>query len=154
MQEQEIEPVGGRLQKIDVRVIAATNRNLEEEIAAGRFRIDLYYRLNVFPIELPPLRERKQDILLLANHFLQLYAARENKNFSGFSGNVNKILLGYSWPGNVRELENMIERNVLLATGSVIDTLLLPKDKLTQGGDIQKTKTMEENERDHVIDCS
>ena len=151
LQEQEIEPVGGKLKKIDVRVIAATNRNLEEEMAAGRFRIDLYYRLNVFPIELPPLRERKADILLLANHFLRLYATREGKNITGFSANVSKMLVNYNWPGNVRELENIVERNVLLAGGPIIDALLLPKDKLVSMDEPQKMKTIEENERDHVL---
>ena len=153
LQEQEIEPVGGRLKKIDVRIIAATNRNLEDEIANGRFRIDLYYRLNVFPIELPPLRDRKPDILLLANHFLQFYAARENKKITGFSPNISKTILDYSWPGNVRELENMMERSVLLATGPVIDSISLPKDqkKSSLAQNQQPVKTMEENERDHVI---
>ncbi|HTL10450.1 MAG TPA: sigma-54 dependent transcriptional regulator [Chitinophagaceae bacterium] len=151
LQEQEIEPVGGQLKKVDVRVIAATNRHLEEEIAKGRFRIDLYYRLNVFPIELPPLRERQDDVLLLANHFLRLYSIREGKNISGFSAQVNKLLTGYSWPGNVRELENIIERSVLLATGPIIDSLLLPQNKTLQQDNSGKIKTMEENERDHVI---
>lgn len=152
LQEQEIEPVGGSVKKVDVRVIAATNRNLEEEMAAGRFRIDLYYRLNVFPIELPPLRDRKTDIILLAQHFLKVYAARDGKSFTGFSANVTKMLVEYAWPGNVRELENIMERSVLLSPGPIIDMLSLPKDKLSQRDENVKIKTMEENERDHVMD--
>ena len=151
LQEQEIEPVGGTVKKIDVRVIAATNRNLEEEMAAGRFRMDLYYRLNVFPIELPPLRERKTDILLLADYFLKVYANREGKNITGFSADVNKMLVDYGWPGNVRELENIIERNVLLTSGTIINTLSLPAARQAKHTNDEKTKTMEENERDHVL---
>jgi two-component system, NtrC family, response regulator HydG len=153
LQEHEIEPVGGRLKKINVRVIAATNRNLEEEIAASRFRLDLYYRLNVFPITIPPLRERKADILSLANHFLQLYCGREGKEIKGFSPEAVKLLLEYPWPGNVRELENLMARSVLLAKGSMIDSLLLPKDqRKTSGAGENPVKTMEENERDHIFE--
>jgi two-component system, NtrC family, response regulator HydG len=153
LQEKEIEPVGGRSKKINVRVIAATNRNLEDEIAAGRFRIDLYYRLNVFPVLLPPLRERKGDILSLANHFLTFYANKEGKTITGFSENVIKEMLNYSWPGNVRELENIIERNILLTVGPVIDSLVLPKDQRNDPirEEAKRVKTMEENERDHII---
>ncbi len=152
LQEQEIEPIGGFSKKVDVRVIAATNRNLEEEIAAGHFRIDLYYRLNIFPISLPPLRERKADILLLANHFLKIYANREGKKIRGFKENVIKDMLEYNWPGNVRELENTIERNVLLSNGLLIESIALPKEhsKETPVNGI-RVKTMEENERDHII---
>jgi two-component system, NtrC family, response regulator HydG len=152
LQEHEIEPVGGRLKKINVRVIAATNRNLEEEIAASRFRLDLYYRLNVFPITIPPLRERKADILSLANHFLQLYCGREGKEIKGFSPEAIKLLLEYPWPGNVRELENLMARSVLLAKGPIIDSLLLPKDTRTKMANSDNAvKTMEENERDHIF---
>jgi two-component system, NtrC family, response regulator HydG len=153
LQEHEIEPVGGRLKKINVRVIAATNRNLEEEIAASRFRLDLYYRLNVFPITIPPLRERKADILSLANHFLQVYCGREGKEIKGFSPEAVKLLLEYPWPGNVRELENLMARSVLLAKGPIIDALLLPKDQRKKIADTDKSvKTMEENERDHIFE--
>jgi two-component system response regulator HydG len=153
LQEREIEPVGGRLKKINVRVIAATNRNLEEEIAANRFRLDLYYRLNVFPITIPPLRERKADILSLANHFLQLYCGREGKEIKGFSPEADKLLLEYPWPGNVRELENLMARSVLLAKGPIIDSLLLPKDQRKKTADSDNSvKTMEENERDHIFE--
>lgn len=153
LQEREIEPVGGLKRKINVRVMAATNRKLEEEMAAGRFRMDLYYRLNVFPISLPPLRERKEDILLLASHFLKVYAHKENRTITRLGDQVIKDMLDYSWPGNVRELENLMERSVLLATGPIINTLHLPahpkKRNLTDIED--RLKTMTENERDHIL---
>jgi two-component system, NtrC family, response regulator HydG len=153
LQEKEIEPIGGQKRKINVRVIAATNRKLEEEMAAGRFRMDLYYRLNVFPISLPSLRERKEDIILLANHFLNLYANKENKTITGLADHVIKDMLDYSWPGNVRELENMMERSVLLANGNIINTLRLPV-KLKKGNLIDmedRLKTITENEHDHIL---
>jgi two-component system response regulator HydG len=151
LQEREIEAIGGKKRKINVRIIAATNRNLEEEMAAGRFRMDLYYRLNVFPISLPPLRERKEDILLLANHFLNLYAQKGNKTITGLADNVIQSMLGYTWPGNIRELENLMERSVLLAGGRVISTLQLPLNKKTEVRGPWKTIT--ENERDHIIEA-
>jgi two-component system response regulator HydG len=153
LQEREIEPVGGLKRKINVRVIAATNRKLEEEMAAGRFRMDLYYRLNVFPISLPPLRERKEDILLLASYFLKVYAHKENKTITGLGDKVIKDMLDYSWPGNVRELENLMERSVLLATGLTINTLQLPlhPKKRNLAGIEDRLKTMTENERDHIL---
>jgi DNA-binding NtrC family response regulator len=153
LQEREIEPVGGHKRKINVRVIAATNRKLEEEMAAGRFRMDLYYRLNVFPLSLPPLRQRKEDVLLLANHFLTVYANKQNKAIAGLGDQVIKDMLDYSWPGNVRELENLMERSVLLATGRIITSLQLPvhqrKRNLEDMED--RLKTMTENERDHIL---
>jgi len=151
LQEHEFEPIGGTLRRVNVRVIAATNRNLEEEIAAGRFRLDLYYRLNVFPIVLPPLRDRKSDILPLASHFLTIYAARERRAITGFSDNVVGRLLAYSWPGNIRELENLMERSVLLSSGPVIDAVALPAAPKQDTNYFSGPKTMEENERDHII---
>ncbi|MBN9482130.1 MAG: sigma 54-interacting transcriptional regulator [Bacteroidetes bacterium] len=116
LQEKEIERVGGtKPVKIDVRVIAATNRNLEKEIAEGRFRLDLYYRLNVFPIELPALRDRLADIKILAYHFAGSIAEKMNKNFYGISEAMLQQLEQYDWPGNVRELENVIEQSVILS---------------------------------------
>lgn len=153
LQEKEIESIGGSPKKIDVRIIAATNRNLEEEMAAGRFRIDLFYRLNIFPLFLPPLRERGSDIIELANYFLAAYARKQGKTISGFSQPVIKAIQEYSWPGNVRELENMMERSVLLSSGPIVDTMNLPKDYFQQNNtrDVNRVKTMEENERDHII---
>lgn len=153
LQEKEVEPIGGKRKKINVRVIAATNKNLEEEMSSGRFRMDLYYRLNVFPIFVPPLRNRKDDILPMAHHFLFRYAAKEKKTIQGFSDEVARSILNYSWPGNVRELENYMERGVLLATGKLISNLNLPaaKIKLQTADGQDQLKTMDENERDHII---
>jgi len=152
LQEREIEPVGGRKKKINVRVIAATNRILEDEIAAGRFRLDLYYRLNVFPISLPPLRQRKEDILLLANHFLSVYAKKEKKTITGISDLVVEKMLDYPWPGNIRELENLMARSVLLADGPIIESLKLPVAGMgNQLNATDRPKTMTQNERDHIV---
>lgn len=153
LQEKEIEPIGGKRKKINVRVIAATNRDLEEEMARSRFRIDLYYRLSVFPINLPPLRERELDILPIANHFLYIYAQREHKDIVGFSDTASQSLQSYNWPGNIRELENLVERSVLLANGKIITDVPLPlRNKvLIQDRDHAPLKTMDENERDHIV---
>jgi len=153
LQEREIEPIGGKKKKIDVRIIAATNRNLDEEMAAGRFRLDLYYRLNVFPISLPPLRERKGDILLLANHFLKIYADRQDKTILGLADPVIEAMLGYSWPGNIRELQNLMERGVLLAKGHIVTSLQLPVDlsKRNVNGVKNSFKSMTDNEREHIL---
>jgi Nif-specific regulatory protein len=127
LQEKEFERVGGhRTIKIDVRIIAATNKNLEEAVEDESFRGDLYYRLNVFPIYLPPLRERKTDILLLADHFLEKYARENHKNIKRLSTPAIDMLMEYHWPGNVRELENCIERAVLLCEEGVIHSYHLP----------------------------
>ncbi|HVX28713.1 MAG TPA: sigma 54-interacting response regulator [Parafilimonas sp.] len=118
LQEKEIERVGGKETiRIDVRVIAATNRNLQAEIANGKFRLDLYYRLNVFPITLPPLRERKEDIDELANHFAKHYAEKFNKAFNEISEAMLQQLMAYDFPGNIRELENIMEQSVILNDG-------------------------------------
>lgn len=131
LQEKELERIGGRNTiKIDVRIIAATNRNLYAEVGAGRFRIDLYYRLNVFPILLPPLRERKDDIVLLATHFLQESAALRNSKPKKLSNEAISQLISYKWPGNVRELQNLIERHVLVSDHSVIEHFDLPEEEL------------------------
>lgn len=116
LQEHQIERVGGKKTvDIDIRVIAATNVNLKEEVKAGRFREDLYFRLNVFPIHIPPLRERKADISLLINHFLKKYGTNYKKNITGFTSRAIDGFLNYDWPGNIRELENLVERGVILA---------------------------------------
>jgi Nif-specific regulatory protein len=127
LQEKEFERVGGhRTLKTDVRIIAATNKNLEEAVEDESFRGDLYYRLNVFPIYLPPLRERKTDILLLADYFLEKYARENHKNIKRLSTPAIDMLMEYHWPGNVRELENCIERAVLLCEEGVIHSYHLP----------------------------
>jgi formate hydrogenlyase transcriptional activator len=122
LQEQEFEPVGSsRTVKVDVRVIAATNRNLEEEVAAGRFRADLFYRLNVLPISVPPLRERQADIPQLVMFFIQRHAKRIGRTVEGVSRESMERLARYRWPGNVRELENVIERALVLSRSGVLD---------------------------------
>jgi Nif-specific regulatory protein len=125
LQEREFERVGGTVTiNVDLRVITATNKNLEEAIEAGQFRQDLYYRLNVVSLEMPALRERREDIMLLANYFADKYGARCNRKLKGFSTEARDYLTAYDWPGNVRELENAIERSVVLGTTDII----LPED--------------------------
>jgi Nif-specific regulatory protein len=127
LQEKEFDRVGGHETiKTDVRIIAATNKNLEQAVEGETFRGDLYYRLNVFPIYMPPLRERKTDLLLLADYFLETYSRENNKEIKRFSTPAIDMLMAYHWPGNVRELENCIERAVLLCDGGVIHSYHLP----------------------------
>lgn len=128
LQEREVERVGGtELVKTDIRIIAATNRNLEEMVAKGTFREDLYYRLNVVSIHVPPLRERREDILLLADYFLHKYAQENNRTMSMFDQETCSLLVDYNWPGNVRELANVVERAVIMSTGCVIFPEDLPQ---------------------------
>ncbi|MEI9910241.1 MAG: sigma 54-interacting transcriptional regulator [Bacteroidota bacterium] len=154
LQEKEIERIGGNVPiKIDVRIIAATNRNLEKEVAEGRFRLDLYYRLNVFPIQLPALRERKEDIPSLVNHFIQKSNIRSGRNITGISNKVKNMMEVHDWPGNIRELEYLIERAVLISKTQMIEDIDLPKS--LKNHEIAtseiRVKTIEENERDHII---
>lgn len=152
LQEREIEKLGSdQLIKLDVRVIVATNRNLEKEVADGRFRLDLYYRLKVFPIELPALRDRKEDIEPLAYHFLQRLSASNNKQVTGISNSALKLLLEYDWPGNIRELEHLIERQFILADGPQLDTIELPVSQLPTATGDNKLETLEEMERSHIM---
>jgi len=154
LQEKEIERIGGRaVIKTNVRIIAATNRNLQQEIAAGKFRSDLFYRLNVFPIPLPPLRERKEDIPVLAYHFIQQLSHRTGKKISAVSQGALEQMIRYDWPGNVRELEHLLERSILMTTGNTIREVFIPGQEKTKAikGDADRVKTMEENERDHII---
>jgi two-component system, NtrC family, response regulator HydG len=121
LQEQEFEPVGGvQTVKVDIRVIAATNRDLRERIKEGAFREDLYYRLNVVSVAIPPLRERREDVMPLADFFLKKYARKNRRLIKGFKSETADILKKYDWPGNVRELENAVERSVILARGEAI----------------------------------
>ncbi|MDR0601606.1 MAG: sigma 54-interacting transcriptional regulator [Treponema sp.] len=127
LQERELERVGGSATiRVDVRLIAATNRNLESEVKAGSFREDLFYRLNVFPLHIPPLRERKSDLILLADHFAEKYAEKNGKLIKRISTPALDLLTSYSWPGNVRELENCMERAVILSQDMVIHSYNLP----------------------------
>jgi transcriptional regulator with PAS, ATPase and Fis domain len=127
LQERSFKRVGGtRDIKVDVRVIAATNRSLDAMVKEGTFREDLFYRLNVIPIAIPPLRERKEDILPLARHFLAEANRTFHKTVKRFAPDTEVLLLGYAWPGNVRELKNLVERLVILSTGESIDAHSMP----------------------------
>jgi transcriptional regulator with GAF, ATPase, and Fis domain/response regulator of citrate/malate metabolism len=129
LQEKEVERLGGRSTiKINVRIVAATNRNLHKDVAAGRFRMDLYYRINIFPITVPPLRERKDDIPLLVAHFLNYYKGLNNGEEKTISAEALESLMHYSWPGNVRELQHVIERNILLQKTRSINFIELPAE--------------------------
>jgi len=128
IQEREIRRVGGvESKKVDVRLVAATNTDLWQEVESGRFREDLYYRLNVITIELPPLRDRREDVPLLAAHFLKVYAEENERDVGGFSPQAMDAMTDYSWPGNVRELENAVERAVVLCRGQTIELEELPQ---------------------------
>ena len=155
LQEKEIQRVGGKgAIKINVRIVAATNRNLQKEVQAGRFRSDLYFRLNVFPITVPALRDRREDIPILTEHFLVKHAKPGLKGPRKISSRALKELTAYSWPGNVRELEHLIERSILLAKGKIIKKVYLP---LAEDDDIDaiapgsRIKTINEVEREHII---
>jgi formate hydrogenlyase transcriptional activator len=129
LQEQEFEPVGSsRTVRVDVRIIAATNRELEDAVRAGRFRSDLFYRLNVFPIQVPPLRERRSDIPQLVMFFLSRFSKKLGKKIEAVPQGIMDLLTTYAWPGNIRELQNLIERAVVLSQGPVLrlDRTLLP----------------------------
>jgi DNA-binding NtrC family response regulator len=147
LQEREIERIGSNKPiKIDIRVISATNINLEDAVVQGKFRQDLYFRLNVVPISIPPLRERKEDIPLLAKHFLNKFNTAFNKKVPGFSGKALDALTRYHWPGNIRELENLIERIVVLSPGNEpIDLKDIPIEVLIDSGqnmeDLEPKKT-------------
>ncbi len=150
IEEKKITRVGGNEEiNVDVRVIAATNRNLKTSIKQGKFREDLYYRLNVVNIDLPPLKDRMEDILPLAEHFLKKYAAENNKRIKKFSDDVVEFMLNYSWPGNVRELENMIERGVILSKNTAITLDELPQDIINPTP--VEGKTVEDVTRNHII---
>lgn len=159
IQERELQRVGGdQTVKVDVRILAATNKNLKQEVDAGRFRQDLYYRLNVVSLQLPPLRERTDDIPLLAMHFLRKFAERNAKPVKGFTPAAMDRLLKYSWPGNVRELENAVERAVVLLVGEYISERELPpglvEDKAQENPrqTVFGSMTLEEIERMAVLE--
>ena len=150
LEEKKITRVGGNEEiNVDVRIIAATNRNLKTMVTQGTFREDLYYRLNVVTIDLPPLKDRMEDILPLAEHFLKKYAEENNKRIKTFSDDVVKFMLNYSWPGNVRELENMIERGVILSKNTAITLDELPQDIIHPTP--VEGKTVDAVTRNHII---
>ncbi|MCM3905331.1 MAG: sigma 54-interacting transcriptional regulator [Pyrinomonadaceae bacterium] len=159
LQEREFERLGGtETIKVNVRLIAATNKEMEQAIAAGQFREDLYYRLNVFAIFMPPLRERKSDVLLLADHFLEKYAREHGKSIKRISTPAIDMLTSYHWPGNVRELENIIERAVLVCETNVIHGHHLPPTLQTAEGSgtvtrLQLEATVGAFERDIIMDA-
>jgi len=160
IQEKKFQPLGAsRVVSVDVRIIAATNRNLEQDVAAGKFRPDLFYRLNVFPLYLPPLRERGSDIILLADHFVLKYNEEMGKAVKRISNDVLEALLSYSWPGNVRELENCIERALLLTTGSSIESVHLPPSLQVRSREGEKKESgkfntlIEAQERAMIVDA-
>jgi len=159
LQEKEFEPLGStRTVKADVRVIAASNKDLEREIKEGRFREDLFYRLNVVPVSLPPLRERKDDIPALAAHFFAIYRDKNRKELKDISGKAMDLLTRYDWPGNIRELENGIERAVILARGEIIAPADLPpiiqalsKDREIQGLNLPSGISIQEVEKALIL---
>jgi formate hydrogenlyase transcriptional activator len=150
IQHSEFERLGSsRTIKVNVRIIATTNRNLEEEVRRGRFRQDLYYRLNVFPITVPPLRQRKEDIPLMVQAFIERYSRKLGKQITSIQKETMKTLQDYPWPGNVRELESIIERAVILCSGQVLqlaDKLVISSLPLSS-----VMKTLEETERNHIL---
>ncbi len=158
LQEHELQRVGGQdTIRVDVRIIAATNRDLEKEVAAGNFREDLYYRLNVVALDMPPLRERQGDIPLLADFFLKRFAARNKREVAAITPECMDLLTRYPWPGNVRELENSIERGVILMRGEYLDVSVLPLavqrwgDENVSAGETEKPSTLKEAERALIV---
>ena len=158
LQEREFRRVGGEaLVRLEARVISATNKNLKKLVQEGKFREDLYYRLNVIPIHIPPLRERKEDIPLLALHFLKKYAVENGKHLNDFSPEAMELLLKYDWPGNVRELENAVERAVIVAAGSLVhlENLTVEGGVTVRGvseiTSISGSATLEEVEKAHIL---
>lgn len=141
LQTGEISPVGSdQPESVDIRIIAATNRDPLADVKSGRFREDLYYRLHVVPLELPPLREREEDVVLLAEYFLQKFNAEEGKNFSGFAPDVLQLFRRYEWPGNVRQLENIIHQIVVLHNDSHVKMPMLPEQIIRQATPLDETK--------------
>ncbi|MGD2186425.1 MAG: sigma-54 dependent transcriptional regulator [Desulfobacterales bacterium] len=159
LQEREFEPLGStQAIKVDTRVIAATNKNLEKEIKQGRFREDLYYRLNVVSLEVPPIRERREDISLLADFFLKRYAEKNKRILKGFTPRAMDLLMRYDWPGNVRELENVVERAVIMARGEMVTPAEFPDILQQLDPDVKATyvnlspgRTLKDVEKDMII---
>lgn len=150
LQEQEFERLGStRTHQVDVRLVAATNRNLVEMVKRNEFRSDLYYRLNVFPIPLPPLRERRQDIPALVEHFVEIYSRRMDKQIEHISPETMSALVSHPWPGNIRELQNFIERSVILTSGNVLHAPLASLPGAAAVGSTEAT-TLEDAEREHI----
>src|SRR5271163_489599 len=150
LQEQQFETLGGtRTVRVNVRVIAATNQNLEAMVEERKFRADLYYRLNIFPIALPPLREREEDIPLLVAHFVRKFAQRVGKSIDCIPDDVMEALQQHHWPGNIRELQNFIERSLIMATGSVLRPSF---EELAPPHAAQFVRTLADAERAHILE--
>jgi formate hydrogenlyase transcriptional activator len=150
LQEQEFERLGsGRTHQVDVRLVAATHRNLVEMVKRNEFRSDLYYRLNVFPIALPPLRARREDIPALVEHFVEIYAGRMSKQIEHVPPEVMSALISYQWPGNIRELQNFLERSVILTSGNALNPPLDSLQGAAESGSLGPI-TLEDAERDHI----
>jgi len=133
IQQKEFERVGGNETiKVDVRILSATNKDLREMVEKNEFREDLYYRLSSFPILVPPLRNRRGDIVILVNHFIKIFNEKSNKSIKGVSKNALKLIYDYDWPGNIRELENTIERCIILTETDLIDVDVLPESIVKQ----------------------
>jgi len=151
LQEQEFERLGStRTHQVDVRLVAATNRNLVDMVKRNEFRSDLYYRLNVFPIPLPPLRDRREDIPALVAHFVEIYARRMDKQIEHISPETMSAMVSYQWPGNIRELQNFIERSVILTSGNVLHPPLTSLRTAAATESIGAI-TLEDAERDHIL---
>jgi formate hydrogenlyase transcriptional activator len=151
IQEQELERLGGnRTVRVDVRFIAATNRSLKQMVDEGTFRSDLYYRLHVFPLTVPPLRERREDIPLLVRYFTQKYAKRMNRAIESIPSAAIEAMTNYEWPGNIRELQNVIERSVILSTGPVLE-IALPELAMAAPPPTRTPRLQESAERDQIL---
>jgi formate hydrogenlyase transcriptional activator len=151
IQEQELERLGGnRTIRVDVRFIAATNRNLKQMVDEGKFRSDLYYRLHVFPLTVPPLRERQEDIPLLIRYFTQKHARRMNRAIESIPSAAIEALTNYEWPGNIRELQNLIERSVILSPGRVLE-IVLPETAKSSAPPPRSSRLEQTAERERIF---
>ena len=155
LQEKEIQRIGGSaVIKTDVRILASTSRNLEKEVGEGKFRLDLYYRLLVFPIQLPPLRDRKEDIPLLIDHYIDFYAQKMGNRVAALSPDQMQKLIQYTWPGNVRQLQHLVERMTLLNNNEIspeMESAEIPGQPASENKEILHTKTLEEMERNYIL---
>ncbi len=152
LQEREFERLGStRTQQVDVRVIAATHRDLKQMVADGEFRSDLFYRLHVFPLPVPPLRDRREDIPILVRHYVDKYARRMKRRIETIPSHAMQVFTSYSWPGNVRELQNFIERAVILSPGSILRAPLAELKQATVPAPTSRLSSLEEVEREHVL---
>jgi formate hydrogenlyase transcriptional activator len=152
VQDQEFERLGGtRTLKVNFRLLAATNRDLLQSVRQHEFRSDLYYRLNVFPIRIPPLRERREDIRLLIEHFVRKYASRMNKSITHIPVKTKEMLVQWAWPGNIRELENFVERSVILTPGSVLQAPLSELQAAVDEANRSGSVTLRDQERERIL---